>query len=38
MISSCSFWDRDRADLEVTLNRNGYLLNRSQMRRYPLPL
>ena len=38
VIRSCSLWDMDRADLEATLNRNGYLLNRSQMRRYSLPL
>ena len=38
VISSCIFWDRERADLEVTLNRNGYVLNRSQRRRYSLPL
>ena len=28
VINPYIFWDRDRADLEVTLNRKGYLLNR----------
>ena len=37
-IISCIFWDRDSTDLEATLNRKGYLLNRSQMRTYSLPL
>ena len=36
-MSSCSIWERDRADLEFTLNRKEYLLNRSQMSRYSLP-
>ena len=34
----CSFGERERADLDVTLKRKGYLLKRSQMRRYSLPL
>ena len=37
-MSSWSFLEREWADSEVTLNRQGYFLNRSWMSRYSLPL
>ena len=37
-MSSCSLWDIEKADLDETLDRKGYLINRLQMNRYSLYL
>ena len=37
-MSSCSFPDREKVDLDENLDRKGYLLNKLQISRYSLPL